>query len=217
MSPSTAAARAQMVTQQIRAWAVLDPAVLEAIGAVPRERFLPAEFRTMAYADADLPLPGGQRTLTPQVAGRILQALQVSGGDRVLEVGTGSGFLTACLCRLARHVTSLEIDPALAESARRALRDTGAQNVEVLTADVFQWRPVEQFDCIAVTGSLPVPDLRFQEWLAPGGRLFLTIGAAPAMEAWLIRRTDGGFERESLFETVIPALINAPRPDTFAF
>lgn len=218
MSLNTEAARAQMVTQQVRAWEVLDPAVLRVLGEVPREQFVPPAFRSLAFADTAIPLAAGQHMLTPQIEGRILQALELTATDTVLVVGAGSGFLTACLGRLAARVTALEINPELAEAARRNLREAGAANCEVLTQDAFQWQPAAPFDAIAVTGSLPLFDARFQDWLAPGGRLFVTVGQGPAMEAWLIRRVgDGEFARESLFETVLPALQNAPLPEPFEF
>ena len=217
MSVNTEAARHQMVTQQVRAWEVLDPTVLRVLSEVPRERFVPPAYRSLAFADTAIPLPHGQHLLTPQVAGRILQALEIGADDHVLEVGTGSGFLTACLGRLAGRVTSLEINPELADMARRNLRDVGATNCEVLTEDVFQWRPTGPFNGIAVTGSIPMFDPRFQDWLADGGRLFLAVGPGPAMDAWLIRRAGREFIRESLFETVLPALSNAVQPDPFQF
>jgi protein-L-isoaspartate(D-aspartate) O-methyltransferase len=218
MTSTTDAAREQMVTQQIRAWDVLNPGVLKAFAEVPRERFVPAHYRGLAFADTAIPLSGGQSMLTPQLAGRILQALELAPTDQALEVGTGSGFLTACLGRLAAHVTSLEIDPTLADAARRTLRDVDAGNCEVLNQDLFQWQPTGLYNAIAVTGSLPVYDSRLQDWLAPGGRLFVVVGAAPAMEAQLIRCLGGGrFECKSLFETVLPVLRNAPRPPAFRF
>lgn len=219
MSADVETARQQMVTQQVRAWAVLDPAVLGVLAAVPRERFLPARYEALSFADTALPLADGQRMMTPQVEGRILQALEVTPADSILEVGTGSGFLTACLARLGGRVTSLEIRPALAAEAGRRLTDLGIGNGRILTEDVFGWRPPEAYDCIAIGGSLPVFDARFQEWLAPGGRLFMVVGTGPVMEAWLIRRahTGAGFTRESLFETVLPPLDNAPRPEPFTF
>ena len=217
MSLHTETARAQMLSQQVRAWAVLDPAVLAALGEVPRERFMPPGFQSMAFADTAIPLPGGQRMLTPQLQGRILQALALGPGDRVLEIGTGCGYLTACMGKLARHVTSLEIDPELADTARRNLRETDAANCEVLTQDAFAWQPPQTYDAIAVTGALPVFDDRFQQWLAPGGRLWMAVGQAPAQDVCLIKRNHGGFARESLFETVLPALQNAPQPESFRF
>ncbi len=212
------AARQQMVTQQVRAWSVLNPDVLQAMTEVPREHFMPAAYRQLAFADTTVPLPDGQQTLSPQIEGRILQALEITAADRILEIGTGSGFLTACMARLGAHVTSLEIRPALAETARRALHDAGAANCEVLVQDAFAWQAPVSFDCIAVTGSLPLPDTRFQQWLAPGGRMFVVTGQPPAMEAVLLRRNaQGGIERESLFETSLPPLDNAPQPESFTF
>lgn len=215
---NTESARQQMVNQQVRAWDVLDPTVLRVLGETPRERFVPAAYRSLAFADTEIPLAGGQFMMTPQVEGRTLQALAIVPTDAILEVGTGSGFLAACLAKLGARVTSVEIRPALADPARRALRETGTGNCEVLTEDIFRWRPAEQFDCIAVTGSLPVYDPRFQEWLAPGGRLFVVVGGAPAMEARLIRRQESGeLIHESLFETVLAPLDNAIQPEQFVF
>jgi protein-L-isoaspartate(D-aspartate) O-methyltransferase len=211
-------ARRQMVNQQVRAWAVLQPAVLRVLSEVPRERFVPTAYRSLAFADTAIPLAEGQVMMTPQVEGRLLQALEIMPAAAILEVGTGSGFLAACLARLGAHVTSIEIRPILADTARRALLDVGIANCEVLTEDAFRWRPTRQFDCIAVTGSLPVFDGRFQDWLAPGGRLFVVVGQPPAMDACLIRRHERGeFLRESLFETVLPPLDHAARPDQFVF
>jgi protein-L-isoaspartate(D-aspartate) O-methyltransferase len=192
--------------------------VLRVLGEVPRELFVPAAFRSLAFADTSIPLPHGQTMMTPQVEGRLLQALQIKATDRVLEIGTGSGFLAACLARLGRAVTSLEIFPDLAQTARQALRATATRACEVRVQDVFSWQPDESYDCIAVTGSLPVSDSRFQDWLQPGGRLFMVIGTAPVMEAVLVRRrADGTLGRESLFETVVPPLVNAPQPEQFRF
>lgn len=219
MSANIDSARHQMVTQQVRAWSVLDPTVLRVMAQVPREQFVPPRYRSLAFADAAIPLDHGQQMLTPQVTGRLLQALEITPADSVLEVGTGSGFITACLGRLAARVVSLELRPELAEAARLRLAAIGVRNCEVLTQDAFQWQPTGQFNCIAITGSLPVLDPRFQGWLAPGGRLFLVVGEAPVMEAVLIRRDPSGtgFLRESLFETMVPPLDNAPRPEPFVF
>ena len=215
---NTEAARIQMINQQVRAWEVLEPAVLRALSEVPREEFVPAAYRALAFADTAIPLGHGQCMMTPPVEGRLLQALAISPADRILEIGTGSGFLAACLARLGGHVTTLEIFADLADCARQVLKATGVHPVEVVTADVYAWQPAHPFDCIAITGSLPEYDTRFQEWLSPGGRLFAVIGAAPIMDACLVRRgADGTFDRESLFETVIPPLINAVEPDRFIF
>ncbi len=218
MNPTVEAARAQMIFQQVRAWAVLNPAVLKAMSEVPRERFVPEACRDLAFADTTIPIADGQHMLTPQVEGRILQALDVAPGNRVLEVGTGTGYLTACLAALGGPVLSLEIRAALAESAKRTLHATGTRNAEVRAADVFAFQPEGTFDCIAVGGSLPLPDARFEQWLAPGGRLFYVTGAAPAMTAWVVRKApDGTLSRDSLFETVLDPLDNAPQPPRFVF
>jgi protein-L-isoaspartate(D-aspartate) O-methyltransferase len=218
MSMNLEVARTQMVNQQVRAWDVLDPPVLAVLAAVPREQFVPPRYRNVAFADTAIPLRGNQVMMTPQVEGRLLQALAIRGTDRVLEVGTGSGFLTACLARLAASVTSLEILPELADEARRNLRAVSTWNAEVHTADVFGYRPDAPWDVIAVTGSLPAPDERLQHWLAEGGRLFVVTGEDPLMRAQLVTR-EGPEQWAStvLFETSLPALINAPAPPKFRF
>lgn len=218
MSINVEASRTQMVNQQVRAWDVLDPVVLAVLAQVPREQFVPPRFRNLAFADTAIPLHGGQAMLTPQVEGRLLQALALRGTDRVLEVGAGSGFLTACLARLANHVTSLEILPELADTARRNLRGVSTWNAEVRTEDVFGYRPDEPYDVIAVTGSVPKPDERFQHWLADGGRLFLVTGEDPLMRAQLVtRRGPDQWTATTLFETSLPALLHAPTPSKFIF
>jgi protein-L-isoaspartate(D-aspartate) O-methyltransferase len=215
---NTEIARIQMVHQQVRAWDVLDAAVLRVLGEVPREQFVPPAYRAVAFADASIPLAHGQCMMTPQVEGRLLQALGISAGDRILEIGTGSGFLAACLARLGRQVTTLEIFPDLAESAQRVLQAAGHDTVEVVSADVYAWQPTGTFDCIAITGSLPVYDPRFEAWLNPGGRLFVIVGEPPVMDARLVRRgPDGGLTSESLFETAIAPLLNALQPERFVF
>lgn len=218
MSMNIEAARTQMVNQQVRAWDVLDPAVLAVLTQVPREQFVPPRYRNLAFADTEIPLGRGQVMLTPQVEGRLLQALAIGGTDRVLEVGTGSGFLTACLARLGGKVTSLEILPELADTARRNLRAVATWNAEVRTEDVFQYRPAEPWDVIAVTGSVPQPDDRFQHWLAEGGRLFIVVGEGPLMQARLVtRQGPEQWTTTTLFETSLPALLNAPAPSKFRF
>jgi protein-L-isoaspartate(D-aspartate) O-methyltransferase len=218
MSMNVEDARTQMVNQQVRAWDVLDPAVLSVLTQVPREQFVPPRFRDLAFADTGIPLAGGQFMMTPQVEGRLLQALAIRGTDRVLEVGTGSGFLTACLARLGSRVTSLEIRPELADSARRNLQGVATWNAEVRTEDVFQYRPAEPWDVIAVTGSLPQPDDRFQHWLAEGGRLFVVVGQDPLMQARLVtRQGPDQWTTTTLFETSVPSLINATPPSKFRF
>lgn len=218
MSMNVEEARTQMVNQQVRAWEVLEPAVLSVLSRVPREHFVPPRFRNLAFADTEIPLGDGEMMMTPQVEGRLLQALAIRGMDRILEVGTGSGFMTACLARLGSRVTSLEIRPELAETARRNLRGATTWNAEVRSEDVFQYRPAEPWDVIAVTGSVPQPDERFRRWLADGGRLFVVVGQEPLMQAQLITRLGPEqWTTTTLFETSLPALQNATLPSKFKF
>lgn len=210
------AARAQMLGQQIRAWEVLDDRVLDAIARTPRERFVPEEYRDLAFADTEIPLAHGQAMLAPKIEGRLLQALQVEPTDEVLEVGTGTGYLTACLAQLAERVYSVDIFPEFVESARTKIAAAALSNVELGTADALQLDLPGRFDAVAVTGSLPGLDDRFVRMLRPGGRLFVVVGRAPVMEARLITLSPtGGTTSQSLFETVLSPLINAERPEPF--
>ncbi len=222
--PHEQLAREQMIEQQVRAWEVLDARVLTLLRTVPREQFVPESHRFLAFADVDVPLPHGQHMLRPNLAGRLLQALELTGTERVLEIGAGTGFITACLAATSAHVKSLEIFADLADSARANLAAVGASNVDVVTADAMQaGAPLEptgggRYHAIAVTGSMPVYDERFQRLLEVGGRLFVIVGVAPVMEARLLRRVaEDGWVTESLFETVVDPLINARRPPRFVF
>jgi protein-L-isoaspartate(D-aspartate) O-methyltransferase len=222
-SPIVTDALEQMVEHQVRAWEVLDARVLATLRSVRREQFVPAGQQYRAYADTTVPLPCGQQMLRPSVVGRLLQALELSGTERVLEIGAGSGYITACLAASASQVKSLELHPQLADLARANLAATGVRNAEVITADAMQDgthgpSAGPRFNAIAVTGSLPVYDERFQRQLEIGGRLFVVVGDAPVMEARLVRRTsEDGWVTESLFETVVPPLENARRPSGFSF
>ncbi len=211
-------ARRQMIDQQVRAWEVLDDRVLEAFTRVSRDRYVPESFRDVAFADTSIPLGHGQSMLPPKVDGRILQALAVSRGDAVLDVGTGSGFLAACLAALGGSVRSLEIFADLAMSARSALRANSVPGVEIEVADASQLDETDRYDVIAVTASLPVYDTRFERALRPGGRLFVVTGQRPVMEARLVTRVaHDQWRSETLFETVVEPMINAPRPPAFHF
>ncbi len=211
------AARAQMLGQQIRAWEVLDDRVLEAIAQTPRERFVPEAYRDLAFADTEIPLTHGQAMLAPKIEGRLLQALLVEPHEEVLEVGAGTGFLTACLARLAQRVCTVDIFPELVATARANLAAAGLLgSVELETADALQLDLPGRFDAIAVTGSLPSHEDHFVRMLRPGGRLFVVVGRAPVMEARLITLLPtGGTTSQSLFETVLAPLINAERPEPF--
>jgi protein-L-isoaspartate(D-aspartate) O-methyltransferase len=211
-------ARQNMVENQVRPWEVLDARVLDVLKAVRREDFVPAKYRSLAFADMALPIGGGQSMMKPTVEGRLLQALALDGDDRVLEIGTGSGFVTACLARLAAAVTSVEIDAALAESARARIAASGAQNVRIDVADaVRDFRPNERFDAVAVTGAVNALPDRFRDWVTPGGRLFAIVGESPAMQAILYTRIDDThWNEESLFETDLAYLTHAEPPRRFA-
>ena len=208
-----------MTFQQVRAWSVLDEQVLDAMQRLRRELFVPEAWRGATYGDLPIALGDGQHMLRPSVAGRLLQAIALKRGDRVLEIGTGSGYVTACLAMLATHVLSLEIRPALAQRARANLAAAAIGNAEVEEADAFAWDAGSpRFDAIVITGSLPVADPRFEAWLKPGGRLYVVIGAAPVMEATLTRLdASGTASRFGLFETVVDPLDHAPTVAGFTF
>ena len=212
------AARLQMVDQQIRTWEVLDPRVLDALSAVPREAFVPPEYRELAFADAPIPIGFGQSMLSPKLQGRILQALGVSATDNVLEVGSGTGYLSACLSLLGCSTHSIDIHAGLVDLAQVNLRALPSARVQFQIRDAFDAAPLGEYDAVAVTGSLPIYDPRFEKSLRVGGRLFAIVGAAPVMDAILVRRVDSNeWIRESLFETVVAPLINATAAQRFVF
>jgi protein-L-isoaspartate(D-aspartate) O-methyltransferase len=204
-------ARELMVEQQIRPWDVLEIRVLDVLARLPREAFVAESHRALAYTDIELPLGNGQKMMKPVIEGRTLQALDLQPGDEVLEIGTGSGYLSACMGELAREVLSLEIDADLAATARARLDAAGlGNNVRIETADALTWDTERRFDAICVTGAVDVIPSRFAQWLRPGGRLFVIRGRSPVMEAVLVK-ADG--TSESLFETDIDYLRGAaPAP-----
>lgn len=211
-------ARFNMIEQQIRPWEVLDPEVLGLLAAVKREVFVPEALTLLAFADLELPIGHGQAMLPPKIEARILQEVGVRNTDIVLEVGTGSGHMAALLASKAEYVHSVEIDPVLAEIARRNLRHAGVANVSVETGDASQgWSGPSPYDVIVISGSLPeLPDVFLQQ-LKLGGRLAAFIGEAPVMEAQLIIRTaDKAFNTTNLFETVVAPLTTRKR-QSFVF
>ncbi len=211
-------ARFNMIHQQIRPWEVLDRRVIAVISEVPRERFVPRSYTGLAFADTEIPIGQGQRMMAPKIEARMLQALDVQPSDRALEIGTGSGYITACLARLGRKVSSLEIHADLLDQAGARLAELGVANLELRNADALAEIPQGPFDVMAVTGSLPMRDDRLRHRLAQGGRLFVVVGAAPVMEALLITRVgENAWKEESLFETELAPLLNAPRPERFQF
>jgi protein-L-isoaspartate(D-aspartate) O-methyltransferase len=211
-------ARQQMIDQQVRAWTVLDPAVLAVLSEVPRERFVPGAYESLAFADTEIPLGHGELMMTPTMEGRLLQALDLRNSDHVLEIGTGSGFLTACLAKLAATVTSIDIYGDFVRDTAGKLAQAGIDNVALRTMDATRELPGERYDAIAVTGSIETVDTRFVDALRPGGRLFVVVGSPPVMEACLVRRSDGAdWQSEALFETKLPPLVHGTLPPQFVF
>lgn len=205
-------ARFNMIEQQIRPWEVLDQRVLDVIGQTPREDFVPPRYRNLAFADMRIPLGHGQVMMNPNIEGRLLQALRIQPSDSVLEVGTGSGYLTACLARLGSHVTSVDIFADFTESAQQKLTRHGIKNIRLHTGDAARgWNG--RYDAIALTGSLPELPESWRQCLNLDGRLFVILGNPPVMDATLITRTgEQEWFEESLFDTEFPPLINASRP-----
>jgi protein-L-isoaspartate(D-aspartate) O-methyltransferase len=209
-------ARTNMVEQQIRTWEVLDQDVLDLLYLVPREEFVPAAHRALAFSDLEIPIGHGEKMWQPKLEARVLQELNIRKTDRVLEAGTGSGYFTALLAHRGAQVVSVEINPALAELGRANLERHGADNVVLEVGDAARgWPRHAPYDVIVLTGSTPVLPAAFLEQLAPEGRLFAVVGDAPAMAARLIGA--GGQRVTDLFETVIRPLANAERPSRFKF
>ena len=209
-------ARTNMVEQQIRTWEVLDQDVLDLLYLVPRELFVPAAHRDLAFSDLEIPIGHGEKMWQPKLEARVLQELNVRKTDRVLEVGTGSGYFTALLAHRCAQVVSVEINPALAAMGRANLERHGADNVVLETGDAARgWPSHARYDVIVLTGSTPVLPAAFREQLAPEGRLFAVVGEAPAMAARLV--VAGGQRVTDMFETVIRPLANAEQPSRFKF
>lgn len=207
-----------MVEQQVRTWDVFDATILNVLSEVPREQFVAAGYEPLAFAETELPIGHGQLMMTPNVEGRLLQALDIQASDAVLEVGTGSGFLTACLATLAKSVSSIDIHDDFLESAAANLADSGIGNFELQNMDATQQIPDGTFDAIAITGSIEVFDSRYLMALKPGGRLFVVVGTAPIMEALLVvRSSDADWRTSKIFETELPALVNGTLPPQFSF
>ena len=209
MTHDHAHARELMVEQQVRPWDVLDPRVLDVLADMPREHFAPAAYDGMAYADVELPLGHGEVMLKPVLAGRALQALLPEATDEVLEIGTGSGYVTACLARMAREVVSLDRHPDFIDAARERLGALGIANVRLVVADALCWTTDRRFDAICVNGAVDAIPAQLLSLLKPGGRMFIVRGRAPAMEAVLVHNEGAAPRIESLFETDLPYLAGA--------
>jgi protein-L-isoaspartate(D-aspartate) O-methyltransferase len=198
---------------------VLDSRVLSLLESIHREDFVPHTYRKLAFADMSIPLGHDQFMMSPKVEGRLLQALNLDEDDTVLEIGTGSGFVTACLAALAKRVVSVEIFDELHQNAKLRLSEKNISNVELFVGDVMSgWQPEQAHDVVVVTGSLPTVPEQFLGWVNPGGRMFVISGDSPAMEARLMTRLDvTEWREESLFETDLPRLVNAEKPPQFEF
>ncbi len=215
---NTEKARFNMVEQQIRPWNVLDPNVLDLLFEVRREEFVPPNYRSLAFADIEIPLSPNAVMMPPRMEARLLQELELAPDAQILEVGTGSGYMTALLASQGAHVTSLEIDPVLQAQAKANLDEAGIENVTLVSGDGLKgYEAGEPYDAIVLTGSVPeVPDVLLHQ-LALGGRLLAVVGTGPVMEVVRVHCTGPGtYARETLFETYLPPLENAPRVREFA-
>lgn len=212
-------ARFNMVQQQIRPWNVSDDSILDVINKIPREDFVPALYRNLAFSDSETPIGFDQAMMNPKIEARLLQALQIKSNETVLEIGTGSGYLTALLASLARHVVSVEIIPELKNQAEARLKTHGIVNITSECGDAAEgWPQNGPYDVIVVTGSIPVIPHELRESLNIGGRLFAVVGDGSAMSAHLVHCTGNNqFSQESLFETELAPLSNIAQPDRFVF
>ncbi len=212
-------ARFNMIEQQIRPWDVLDQDVLDLLYRVRREAFVPPAYRALAFSDLEIPIGAGERMMTPKMEARILQEVAPAKTDRILEIGTGSGYMAALLAAMGAHVYSVEIDPGLKAAGEAALARNGVRNVTVELGDGARgWPRHGPYDVIVLTGSEPVLAEGFLESLRVGGRLFAVVGEAPVMQARLYTRTaPDAVGATTLFETVVAPLRNAPQPERFVF
>ncbi len=212
-------ARFNMIEQQIRTWEVLDQEVLDLLFAIKRERFVPEKWRALAFADMEIPLGLGQTMWPPKLEARCIQELGLKKTDTVLEVGTGSGYLTTLLAARAQHVYSVEIYPELAKRAAQTLKAEGVANITLDTGDASRgWNKHALYDAIVLTGSVPLLLEVYQQALKPEGRLFVIIGDPPVMEAKIITCVaPGAYSSVDLFETCVAPLVNAPQPERFTF
>lgn len=211
-------ARFNMIEQQIRPCDVLETRILELLKQVRREHFVPQAQRALAFVDMEIPLGHGAAMWAPKLEARVVQELHLSRADKVLEVGTGSGYLTALMATLAGHVTSVEIVPELNAMAKQHLQAYHRDNITLEVGDAAQGWGSNQYDVIVLTGSTPILPAVFQNSLKVGGRMFAIVGDAPVMQARLIKCVSAGvFETVTIMETSVPALQNAEQPKRFVF
>jgi protein-L-isoaspartate(D-aspartate) O-methyltransferase len=212
-------ARLNMVENQVRPWEVLNGRVLDVMSRVRREDFVVPAHRQIAFADLCLPLGHGEVMMKPVVEGRVLQALELQPADQVLEIGTGSGFLTACLAGLSAHVTSIDIHADFINAAAQRLQTTGIANITLVSGDaVHEWQPDGLFDALVVTGAVFQIPPRWLSWLKPGGRVLVIRGQSPVQHATLLTHEGNGrYREEVLFETDLPYLTHAEPSRQFVF
>ena len=218
-TPQVQQSRFNMIEQQIRPWDVLDGVVLDLLAKLPREAFVPKQYVGLAFADLEIPLGDEQVMLSPKMEGRILQSLAIKKTDKVLEIGTGSGYLTALMALQAKHVDSVELNAKISKQAAKNIAAQGIENVNLVVADGMVGLPANApYDVIVFTGSTPLLNTQVERQLAVGGRMFVVVGDAPVMEATLITRVSAEhFKTEVLFETCLPAITNAPQTEKFEF
>ena len=212
-------ARDSMIKSQMRTWYVHDERVLDLIARMPRQDYMPAASRNLAYVDMNIPLGHGEVMMNPKIEARLVQELEIAPADKILEIGTGSGYMTALLAALGRHVVSVELRPEFTAAAATKLAHHGVRNITLEVGDGARgWDRQQPYDVILITGSLPILPTAFRETLAPGGRMIAIVGQSPAMEVKLIHRLSGRtFNETSLFETDLPPLRNAIEPARFVF
>jgi protein-L-isoaspartate(D-aspartate) O-methyltransferase len=203
-------ARAQMLAQQLRTNEVTDSGVLEVLASTPRESFVPPGFGELAFADMAIPIGHGQSMLTPQIEGQILQVLQIRSIEDILEIGTGTGYLTACLARLGAHVHSIDIFPEFVSSAQRRFEEHRLSGITTAAADATSCDWTREYDVVVISAALPQLDERYTNLLKPRGRLFVFTGQQPVIRAQLVTRAlDGSLATDNLFETSVEPMINA--------
>ncbi len=212
-------ARRNMLTQQVRTWGVLNQPVLDVMANTPREVFVPAIYRNLAFADAYIPLGHDQVMFMPMEEARLLQALKIQSSDIVLEIGTGSGYLTALLAKLGKYVYSIDVFPDFCANAQLKLATQNIHNVKIINGDAAMgWGQHMPYDVVVISGSLQFLPESFRKCLKPEGRIFAILGDAPAMEATLLTSTKhGDWLEDILFETVVPPLLYAPELSPFKF
>ena len=215
----TEQARFNMIEQQIRPWDVLDPDVLRLYSLIPREKFVPKECADLAFVDSIIPIGHGETMMSPKVEARLLQALSIKPSERILEIGTGTGFLTALLATMGNHVTSIEYHSDLHSTAEKNLKECGIKNVELIHSDgIDGWSPSAPYDLIVITGSCPDRRYLLEKQLNVGGRLFVILGMSPVMTATLVSKiTESAWAEETLFETDLKPLIGAEWEPEFTF